>query len=533
MYTEYFGLREPPFSIAPDPRYLYMSQHHREALAHLLYGIQSEGGFVLLTGEVGTGKTTICRCLLERLPENVDVAFIINPKMVVEELLATICDELGISYPEGNNSIKVFVDRLNAYLIDAYSCGRKTVIIIEEAQNLSIDVLEQIRLLTNLETNQSKLLQIIMLGQPELRDLLSKPELQQLSQRITARYHIGALSEDEVGLYVNHRLSVAGAKTKLFPDAIMRQLYLQSRGIPRVINVICDRALLGVYTEGKNYVNKAILHKAAREVKGESNYKIYLRSPFKWVIAASIIAAGLMAIVLNFYSKSNLPDAEITHPFAKTENELQEFISLEFQPDISESRSEKMAFKVLFEQWGIFAEFYDSESACRYAQVNGLRCLKGIGNIEDLLRLNRPAVLKLHNENGQNFYIALTSLRNNSAHLTLGDEKKIVSVKEIEKKWLGDYVILWQAPPEYNGIANEGHRGPIVDWLENQLALINRNKARIKDDAVYDEELVRRVRKFQISKGLIPDGIVGPQTMIQLQNHTDNKGPFLIAKKEK
>ncbi len=276
MYKEYFGLKELPFSIAPDPRYLYMSNQHREALAHLVYGMNSDGGFILITGEVGTGKTTVCRCLLEQIPENIDVAFILNPKMTAEELLASICDELRIQYNRDNSSIKVFVDHINTYLLDAHTRGRKTVLIIEEAQNLSTDVLEQIRLLTNLETNQQKLIQIIMLGQPELRDKLSRPELRQLSQRITARYHLGPLSRQEVLEYVNHRLSVAGVHKKLFPDSIISRLYHLSNGIPRLINLICDRALLGAYAQGKERVDKPTLIRAAREVIGKSPALSYL-----------------------------------------------------------------------------------------------------------------------------------------------------------------------------------------------------------------------------------------------------------------
>ena len=269
MYKEYFGLKELPFSIAPDPRYLYMSEQHREALAHLVYGMNTDGGFVLLTGEVGTGKTTVCRCLLDQLPENIDIAFILNPKLSVDELLASICDELRIQYPPGNNSIKVFIDHINTYLLDAHARNRKTVLIIEEAQNLSTDVLEQIRLLTNLETNQQKLLHIIMLGQPELRDKLSRPELRQLSQRITARYHLGSLSRQETSEYVSHRLSVAGGHRTLFPDSVMGKLHRLSNGIPRLVNLICDRALLGTYAQGKDRVDNATLVKAAREVTGK------------------------------------------------------------------------------------------------------------------------------------------------------------------------------------------------------------------------------------------------------------------------
>src|SRR5471030_3427962 len=211
MYQHYFGLAEAPFSIAPDPRYLYLSQRHQEALAHLLYGVSGDGGFVLLTGEVGAGKTTVCRCLLQQIPASCDVAYIFNPRLTVEELLSTICVEFGIAYPPGNTSIKVFVDCINAYLLDAHARGRHTVLIIDEAQNLSADVLEQLRLLTNLETNQRKLLQIILIGQPELRTMLARPELEQLGQRVIARYHLGSLTPAETGAYIAHRLAVAGA----------------------------------------------------------------------------------------------------------------------------------------------------------------------------------------------------------------------------------------------------------------------------------------------------------------------------------
>ena len=211
MYTAYFGLYESPFSIAPDPLYLYMSEHHREALAHLQYGIKIDGGFVLLTGEVGAGKTTLCRSLLEQLPEDVDIAYILNPKVSVIELLETICDELHIERPE-EVSIKKLVDRINTRLLDANARGRKTVLIIDEAQNLSIEVLEQLRLLTNLETNRYKLLKIVLLGQPELLQILNRMEMRQLSQRITARCHLGPLDAADVGAYVRHRLEIAGCK---------------------------------------------------------------------------------------------------------------------------------------------------------------------------------------------------------------------------------------------------------------------------------------------------------------------------------
>ncbi len=267
MYTEYFGLKEEPFSIAANPRFLYMSARHREALAHLLYGIRSDCGFVLLTGEVGTGKTTVCRCLLEQLPPTTDVAFILNPKVTVPELLSTVCDELHIPYPAGNQSIKVFVDAINAHLLASNAAGRSTVLLIDEAQNLSAEVLEQLRLLTNLETNERKLLQIILIGQPELDDLLARPELRQLSQRITARYHLRPLLRAEMGGYVSHRLAVAGRNETVFAPRVLGKLYRRTGGVPRLINVVCDRAMLGAYTRSRHTVNGQILDKAARELR--------------------------------------------------------------------------------------------------------------------------------------------------------------------------------------------------------------------------------------------------------------------------
>ncbi len=307
MYKEYFGLKEPPFSIAPDPHYLYMSDNHREALAHLLYGINSDNGFVLLTGDVGTGKTTVCRCLLAQLPENSNIAFILNPKVTVDELLATICDELGIVYPPGNISNKVFIDSINAYLINANKKGRRTVLIVEEAQNLRPEVLEQIRLLTNLETNERKLLQIIMVGQPELNELLSRPELRQLKQRITARYHLGPLTKQELSAYVLHRLSVAGVNRKLFPSRTIDRLFQLSGGIPRMINLLCDRTLLGTYVQGKSMVDLPTLNKAAREVFGEPGDRRQMKKKFSWaIISLLLIVCGTALATTYFSHKSKL-----------------------------------------------------------------------------------------------------------------------------------------------------------------------------------------------------------------------------------
>ena len=271
MYVSFFGLRQAPFSIAPDPRYLYMSERHREALAHLLYGVQGGGGFVLLSGEIGAGKTTVCRCFLEQVPAGCQVAYIFNPRLTVTELLQSVCDEFGIAVAPppagGQPTIKPYIDVLNAHLLAAHASGGQCVLIIDEAQNLSPRVLEQLRLLTNLETNERKLLQIILIGQPELRSLLAESGMEQLAQRVIARYHLGALTAPETAAYVAHRLAVAGRQGAVpFDAAALRRLHGLSGGVPRRINLLADRAMLGAYAQGRAQVGRKLIEQAAIEV---------------------------------------------------------------------------------------------------------------------------------------------------------------------------------------------------------------------------------------------------------------------------
>lgn len=270
MYTQYFGLSEKPFAIAPNPRYLYMSELHREALAHLVYGLSSDGCIILLTGEVGTGKTTVCRCLLEQLPKSTDIAIILNPRLTVSDLLKTICEELAITDIPDGPSNKDYIDAINRHLLRSHASGRSTALVIDEAQNLNAEVLEQLRLLTNLETNTQKLLKIILLGQPELRTLLSSPEMAQVNQRITSKYHLKPLQPDDVRIYIQHRIKVAGGGPgRLFSNKAIDCIIKLSKGIPRVINLLCDRALLGAYAEGSDTVTRDIMNKAGKEIVQE------------------------------------------------------------------------------------------------------------------------------------------------------------------------------------------------------------------------------------------------------------------------
>jgi len=305
MYRKYFGLQENPFSIAPDPRYLYMSALHQEALAHLLFGVQSDGCMVLLTGDVGAGKTTVCRCLLEQLPENTDLALILNPKLNALELLASICDELEIGISSKKVSIKTYIDHLNRYLLSAHARGRITALLIDEAQNLSLDTLEQLRLLTNLETSRQKLLKIILLGQPELRQLLNQDGVTQINQRITSRYHLSPLSRQEVAAYIEHRLAVAGSRKRLFSADALGEVARLSKGIPRLINILCDRALMGAFVETREQVSRKIVRQAAREVLGKTENRWSFSSLWQGLsfygVILTLLLLGIVVMAISLY----------------------------------------------------------------------------------------------------------------------------------------------------------------------------------------------------------------------------------------
>lgn len=542
MYLSYFGLAEAPFSIAPDPRYLYLTRSHQEALAHLLYGVSGDGGFVLLTGEVGAGKTTVSRCLLEQIPDSCDVAYIFNPQLTVEELLSTICVELGIEFPPGNTSIKVFVDCINAYLLDANARGRHTVLIIDEAQNLSAEVLEQMRLLTNLETNQRKLLQIILLGQPELADMLEQPALRQLAQRIVARYHLGALDKSEIGPYVRHRLEVSGTQRQLFPAALMGQLYRLSKGVPRLINVLCDRALLGAYTQGKDRVDRATLVQAAREVFGQQaaprRRTLYALSAVLVLVAGGALALSVRQWVQRAPEPSiaavavEKPAAPVPQTTAVPE------VAPESSPpgkgssdtvlwpaDVPRAQSRMMAYAALFRAWG--ADFKDGD-ACQRAERMGLRCRTARGGLDELRETNRPAVIRLQDGGGTEFFAALTRLNDKTATLSVGGETRSVPLETLAVQWSGHYTVLWRVPPQAQDYILYGERGPAVAWLSRQLAQGQDGATQVAADPVFDDALVKRVKQFQLAQGLIPDGIVGPQTLMRLNVVSDRSAPKLV-----
>jgi general secretion pathway protein A len=564
MYEQHFGLKEEPFSIAPNPRFLYMSARHREALAHLVYGINNYGGFILLTGEVGTGKTTISRCLLEQIPEDANVALIINPKIMAGELLATLCDELHIDYPKDTTSIKTFIDHINKYLLEANARGEKTVVIIEESQNLTTDVLEQLRLLTNLETNQHKLLQIIMIGQPELLETLKQTEIRQLEQRITARYHLLPLSSNESAEYVRHRLSVAGMRDQIFLPSVLKKIYKYTGGVPRRINILCDRAMLGAYVQNVKVIDNKILNNAAKEVFGETNaLNQHPKKFFGWIATSVALIIGGAGLAAAYYKadlpmdrsvvSTPLPEIEpyVTTPPIETDEPDQNSMEnnhldldskttsvipasfsdgLIFLDGQSVRTSRKHAYLSMLEAWDSNLSPDENEEVCDFVSVIGLECLKKNGNFRSLLVLNRPAVLILVNAKGQPLYATLKKLEQEIATVEVNGKPKLIAVKDIESRWFGDYTLLWRKPPDYHGVIMPGSMGESIAWMASKLDMIYGTSLSRTSGISYDRKLVDQVKDFQLNAGLISDGIVGEQTLIHLNTMTEKNVPRLMVK---
>ncbi len=539
MYAAYFGLTERPFSLAPDPRYLYLSDVHREALAHLLYGLGEGGSFVQLTGEVGTGKTTVCRALLEQLPPDVDVAMIFNPRLTSVELLAAVCDELRVSYPSGTTSLKVLVDALSRALLDAHARGRRTVLIIDEAQNLSARVLEEIRLLTNLETTKEKLLQVILIGQPELAELLARRNLRQLAQRVTARYHLRSFTEEETRRYVQHRMEIAGQRQPIFTRLALHAAHRLSRGVPRLLNTICDRALLGAYATGQTRVKESIVRRAAREVLGRRARRR------RWMVATAtaallIVAGGTIALLaskglpslgawpLRAETTSSTPAPAVGATSAEPASPAPTLATILGDPGVTLDRTS--AFVNLYALWHLDARSGAAEPGCAAGRAAGLRCLARTGTWTVLRRLDLPAILELATPDGKKHHVVLTGLHGERATLQIGELRVTLPTVEIERFWDGPFVMLWKSPVDGPLPLQPGMRGRDVVWLRRQLGAVDGRAAPASAGEPYDEELKRRVAAFQQIESLTPDGIAGEETLVRLAAATPGgNGPSLTA----
>lgn len=545
LYAAHYNLREPPFSIAPDPAFLYMSSHHQEALGHLLYGTGQYGGFVQLTGEVGTGKTTIVRTLLAQRLSNVDIAMIHNPRQNEIEFVASICDELDVDFPgrgseAGQNSIKVLVDALNRHLLASHAAGRRTVLIIDEAQNLPQPVLEQVRLLTNLETDKEKLLRIMLIGQPELSDLLARPDLRQLASRITARFHLTPLGAIETLQYIIHRLHVVGGPADLFTDAAMRRVHHYSRGIPRQINTICDRALLGAYARGLRAVTSAIVDQAAAEVLGTrpkhspiGNLLHRLRPraiPLPWVETALALAAMVIAGVL-LYQTLGRPGAEVTKvvPAAATTPAAPAVAAVATTAPPALPKSSGIgALRATAEPlpavmarliglWQPGLNIPRGENVCRVLAKAGLDCIKGEAGWDDLRDMNRPAILTLQFKDGRRQFVLLRNVSGDNMSVDTADGPLQLSLAMLDPLWTGEFLLLWQRPLPESRIGQSSPGSSIV-WLRKMLAKAEGKSLTGAVPTDFGAELRRQLSRFQLAHGLPDNGVADARTLLLLAN---------------
>jgi general secretion pathway protein A len=569
MYSHHFGLTEDPFSIAPDPHYLFMTERHREALALLLYGVAGRdgaaggtgGGFVLLTGDIGTGKTTICRCFLEQIPAGCHVAYIFNPKLTVTELLHSICDEFHVAAAAEASSrptVKDYIDALNVFLLRSHAAGQSCVLIIDEAQNLSADLLEQLRLLTNLETNKRKLLQIVLIGQPELRAMLARPELEQVAQRVIARFHLDALSATESAQYIQHRLDVAGHTGPLpFDRQALQRIHLRARGVPRRINLLCGRALLGAWANRLDRVDRALVDKAAAEVFGPEAR--HTPAAGRWRSAYALGGLALLAgaaltglLMLNTRQKAAPPSQTVasaapapapqaspitasatpapqagasspTRPEPPAVNPVQEIEALlpQLTGDIN------AAWRELAPAWKLSTNDGDP---CQAASAQQLQCYRSDNLTVPLLRqLGRPGIVTLQVGNSPPVYALLVGLTDQTATLRVAGKLHAVRLVSLVRLWRGGFATYWRPPPGYSAALAEGSTGPVVDQLASQLSLLDGAPAALDSAApqVLDAALRARVRAFQRAQGLKPDGQPGPMTFMQIDSATNVNEPRL------
>ena len=555
MYASFFGLNDKPFSITPDPRYLFMSARHGEALAHLVYGVTESGGFIQLTGEVGTGKTTLVRTLLlNRMPDNANVAVVLNPQLSVVEFLATICEELHIEVAHNRGSVKALTDALNHHLLKAHAEGRRTILVVDEAQNLAPAVLEQVRLLTNLETARQKLLQIILIGQPELRGLLARNDLRQLAQRITGRYHLEPLTREETAQYIEHRLKVAGAIGEVFDAGAKKEVFRISQGVPRLVNVICDRALLGAYARESRRINAGLVRRAAAEVSGQLERAPYWRHA---AIAATAAVLALGATGTWWAMQSEIPaqaalpatqSAEPANPAAtaaaapapavvSAQAEAAATAPAEPEPApepaptlqdelaiAGDLTGQEFAYSALFSAWGI--EYRSGpRGACEQAADAGLACLFYRGSWGGLKQMDRPAILTLIAETGAEHLVVLTAMHDDSVELSIGGVSVTHSLSEVSDVWFGESTLLWR-PAGGRAIAlGPGSSGEEVAWLRTSLAAIDpRYASGDPESDRFDAELEKIVRQFQRDHRLDVDGLVGQQTQIIINSQLAVEG---------
>jgi general secretion pathway protein A len=551
MYESFFGLTREPFSVTPDPRFLYMSAKHREALAHLNNGLRQGGGFVVLTGEIGAGKTTVWRHFLEQLPSNFDVAAVVNPRLGVDALLARVCEDLGVQPPDGG-TIADPIDAIHGHLMLTHAQSRRALIVVDEAQVLSTDVLELLRLLTNLVVSSDrKLVQVLLIGQPELRTLLEKPVLEPVAQRVVARFHLPALSQPETARYVAHRLQVAGLSGPVpFDDGALQRIHRLCGGVPRRINVLCDRALIAAHAAGQRRVDRKMVDTAAGEVFGRR--PAVAPTLQRLAIGTAVSAAVLGAIWLgpslapmlapsvaplaqagpaSAAAASTVATAPAPPPAANPAVPVPMANAIPPEPPLAPtpvapktpapvplaslaplfdaaSSAEAPAWRALAALWN--ATLGDGDP-CEAAAHQSLHCYRTRGGLGPIRQLDRPGIVKLFDERGRVAQVLVTGLDADSAVLRAGGTEHVVPLALLAQAWRGEFATLWRAPPGYRPGELVLASDPLAPWLGQRLGAVETAAS-----APHGGALNERIFAFQLAQGLEPDGLAGPLTLMQI-----------------
>lgn len=571
LYLEHFGLTREPFSIVPDPSFLYPSHYHRQAVAHLKYGLEREGGFVLLTGEVGTGKTTLIRTFVKGMPAHVRIAYLLNSQLQVGDLLVSVCHELSIKpvAREGLSFVKACIDALYDDLLADHARGNKTLIIIEEAQNLARDVLETLRLLSNLETHTDKLLHILLVGQPEFLETLARHDMRQLNQRVVARFHLKPIERKELADYIRHRLHKAGATRPIFEDSCMPIMYNLTEGVPRLINLICQHALVAAYATGRHSISKRLLKEAATEALPlfESQRGVKGRWIVSLVLALVVVlgGVGLQEVIRN--DDYAIDAGQLTDLIPNTQDlnakmlvdgrQINDVLADQLlskqtggkfagmsELDISQSSPNQVgdlndsSIQVKAQRFDAKNELLklwvsDSSSGLSYALAKEILRLKEetilLSDFNAMRALDRPGLVTLV-QNGRVKTMVLIAIENNFVTLRgeFGDEK--LEFSYLLTVWNQEYTYIWRPPPNYE-VLQEGQRNErLINWLQERLLKLDDAYERIITGGHYTEAIQIQVREFQRFHGLKQDGILGPKTIMIINRLSDPSIPSILVK---
>lgn len=539
MYQDFFGITEAPFSIVPSARFLYLSDRHREALTHMLSGLSDGGGFGLLTGEVGTGKTTVLRAMISRLSQQTQVAVILNPALSAHDLLSAICDELGVIYKD-DASFKQLTDSLYRHLMTNHANGRQTLLLVDEAQHLMPDVLEQLRLLTNLETDSRKLLKVVLIGQPELQQLLQQERLRQLAQRITSRYHLLPLTEVEVSEYVHYRLGAVDCLYPVFDSTSIKYIAKQTQGVPRLINLVCDKAMQLACQAGTHKVSKAMAAQACDDIlswqvpaqRAAQVRSLRHRSWLPWV-GGALLCSSLFIAAWHWWTTSSkqgaLPPVVAAQPPSSAHTtQGEEPVSLNkpvtrLAKAIEANRQVRMSMQNLYRLWGFDTAL--NQASCATSTRIHLACFKGKSTLSQLGLINRPVVVTLADGAQKPFYAVIYAITQDRIELLLGNERISVSPQWLEARWNGQFSLLWRPPLGDKTSIRFGQRGARVAWLDQQLNDFLGEEAPRK--GYFDQAMLDKLRRFQRSQDLNADGIAGPMTLMVLDSAMNLPGPTL------